>query len=72
MAEHVTRTPPVGELIITSKKTHGVFHVLVVPHSAPNDWFFKQFPLREQIDEFALEHNFSVRVEGEDASTDEG
>lgn len=65
MAELGTPTPPVGELIITSKKTHGVFHVLVCPYSRPNDWFFKQFPLREMIDEYALSHNFSVRVEGE-------
>lgn len=70
MAEHGTRTPPVGELIITSKKTHGVFHVLVCPFGQPDGWFFKQFPLKEMIDEYALEHNFSVRNEGEDESTE--
>ena len=71
MVEHVTRTPPVGELIITSKKTHGVFHVLVCPYGEKDGWFFKQFPLREMIDEYALEHNFSIRVEGENEQ-DEG
>jgi len=71
MAELGTPTPPVGELIITSKKTHGVFHVLVSPFGQPDGWFFKQFPLREMIDEYALEHNFSVRMEGQHESDED-
>jgi hypothetical protein len=37
--------------------------VIVIPHAHPDEWFFKQFPLREMIDEYALANNLSIRQE---------
>jgi hypothetical protein len=63
MEEFATPIPPIGEIVITNRKAHGVFHVIVIPHAHPDEWFFKQFPLREMIDEYALANNLSIRQE---------
>lgn len=62
MAEFVTPTPPVGEMVIVRERLHGVaVNTLVTPYSAPADWFFMQFPTKEAAQEWCIQNNITFK-----------
>ena len=57
--------PPEGELR-PAGMVHGALNYLLVPHSAPEDWEFKQFISEKHVQDFAMEHNLTLLVETPD------
>lgn len=53
-----------GRLVIQKRQTHGVYHALIVPEGASEEWFFRQFPTQELMFDYA--RNFNLIVEQED------
>lgn len=53
-----------GSLTILIRRIHGgVFNTLVVPNHDPSEWFYRQFPDKEMIYEYALENSLTVKEE---------
>ena len=62
MDEYATPIPPVGEISIVRERLHGTaLNTMVVPHSAPQNWFFKQFPSRDALEGWALDNHFTIK-----------
>lgn len=71
MEEFVTPTPPVGEVSIVRENLHGVaVNALVTSYKFPDNWFFRQFPSKEAVQEWALQNNLTF-VEKEKRSGDD-
>lgn len=73
MDESVIRIhPPQGEIVIVREKLHGTaINCLITPYPEPEAWFFKQFPTRGAIEEYALEHHLTLKVDKDDSNNNE-
>jgi len=51
-----------GELIIQGVLYGGAaINCMVIPNASPEDWFMKQFPTRELLEEFAFHHRLIIK-----------
>lgn len=60
MAELETSTPQ-GELVVGTVVHNAMINCMVVPYEDPDEWFFKQFPSRSAMEQFALENNLVMK-----------